>query len=120
MPAQHPFAVTKPRLGRLEIASMPEIPLDRSVIIGRAPTADQARSRSVAIDNADVRLSRSHLLIKVDDWQVSAIDLGSGNGSVVQLPTGKRVELKPHAAMIIEPSSVIILADVLTVAFELP
>ncbi len=120
VPAQQPFAVAKPRLGRLEIAGMPEIPLDRSVIIGRAPTADQAKLRPVVIDNADVRLSRSHLLVKVDDWQVSAIDLGSGNGSVVLLPTGKRVELKPHAAMIIEPSSVIILADVLTVAFEVP
>jgi hypothetical protein len=51
---------------------------------------------------------------------VSAIDLGSGNGSVVQLPTGKRVELRPRVPMIIEPSSVIILADVLTVAYELP
>jgi hypothetical protein len=120
VPAQQAFVVANPQLGRLEIAGMREVPLDRSVIIGRAPTADQPGARLVTIDNAYVRLSRSHLLIKVGGWQVSAIDLGSANGSVVQLPTGKRSELRPHEASIIEPSSVIILADVLTVAFKVP
>lgn len=71
------------------------------LVIGRQPhhhervAAGQAHPWTVD-DGAD-RLSRAHLLVALDGWDVLAIDLGSTNGTVHRsAATGTTARLMPH------------------------
>jgi hypothetical protein len=119
---QEPFAVTRPRLGRLCLQGLPDLVVSGSVILGRAPTAvgDAAGLQLVRLDNPQKDISRSHAEIRVQGWEISVVDLGTENGTVVLYPTGERFQLQPHVPVTILPSSTVTLSDRLSFWFEVP
>lgn len=79
-----------PSLGRVRVGEGETIELDRSVLIGRQPSVDAvpryegAAPHLVTIDDPEQLISRSHLLIILDEWSVLASNLSAGNGTTLR------------------------------------
>lgn len=97
----------------VELSTGERLALDAPVVIGRAPQA----APGVLLLQAPahlVDLSRSHLALEPTQHGAFALDLGSGNGSVL-LRDGARIPLAPHERTAIGPDDTVVLADVLAV-----
>jgi hypothetical protein len=120
---QQAFEAARPVLGVLRLESGDKVPLDRGILLGRAPKAkadlEVARQPHVVkLPSPDNDLSRNHLEIVIDGWHVLARDLGSTNGTTVQLPGSAPTRLRPDEHVALEPGTVLVLADVVSVTFE--
>jgi pSer/pThr/pTyr-binding forkhead associated (FHA) protein len=64
--------------------------IDKDYVIGRDPSRDQdvqsGAARPMRIDDPHGQLSRVHLRIHLEGWQVEVVDLGSANGTGVWRP----------------------------------
>ena len=123
IPPQQPFQTPRPRLGHLRISTGGVVPLDRGVLLGRAPRVNadlppNARPHLVRLASADNDLSRNHAEIVLEGWHVLVRDLGSTNGTTVALPGQPPVRLRPTEDQGIEPGTVITLADEVTLVYE--
>lgn len=126
VPAQPAVTSPRPDLGALVLAKgadgVPErIPLTGSLIIGRRPHVDTVGNsvpRLVEIPSPDKDLSRNHLRVSVEGWHVVVCDLGSTNGTVVQLPGDKPQRLHESRPVVISPDSRIELAEVITYIYQ--
>ena len=72
--------------GVLHFETGDKAPLDRGVLLGRSPMLRSdveagGQPRVIKLPSPDNDLSRNHLEIVVDGWQVLALDLGSTNGT---------------------------------------
>jgi FHA domain len=98
----------RPPLGVLLVDGGRRYPLDRNYVIGREPVLDgdvaAGRAAPVKISDPEGTISRLHLRVSLSGWQVEVTDLGSANGSVLQLPVGPR-KLAPHEKAAIEPGA---------------
>jgi hypothetical protein len=54
----------------------------------------------------------------LDGWHVYVRDLGSTNGTVVTLPAQSPLRIRPHDLQLLEPGSVVSLADEVSFTFE--
>ncbi len=120
---QQAFEAARPALGVLRLESGDKVPLDRGVLLGRSPRAkadlEVARQPHVVkLPSPDNDLSRNHLEIVIDGWHVLARDLGSTNGTTVQLPGSAPTRLRPDEHVALEAGAVLVLADVVTVVYE--
>ena len=120
---QQAFEAARPALGVLRLESGDKVPLDRGVLLGRSPKAkadlEVARQPHVVkLPSPDNDLSRNHLEIVIDGWHVLARDLGSTNGTTVQLPGSAPTRLRPDEHLALEAGAVLVLADVVTVVYE--
>lgn len=120
---QQAFEAARPVLGVLRLESGDKLPLDRGVLLGRSPKvrADLEVAREphiVKLTSPDNDLSRNHLEIIIDGWHVLACDLGSTNGTTVQIPGSAPIRLRPGEHVALEPGTVLVLADVVSVTFE--
>jgi pSer/pThr/pTyr-binding forkhead associated (FHA) protein len=70
----------------------------------------------VKLAGADI--SRSHLEVSLDEWHVLVTDLKSTNGTVVTLPGRSPERLRPGQALMIEPGTVVTLADEVHFTYE--
>lgn len=90
-----PRVGARPALGRVRLGSGDTVDLDRSVILGRRPQASRVSQgdipRLVAVGGKEV--SRSHLELRVEDWNVLAVELGSRNGTLLLRPGQPPVRL---------------------------
>lgn len=86
----------RPPLGVLVWDNGDTVSLTTDLVVGRHPyghelvTSGQARAYEV-IDGAE-RLSRSHLAVHLEGWDVRVDDLGSTNGTIVSTSTTKTHE----------------------------
>ncbi len=100
-----PNRVTRPRptLGFIVFDDGSSFGLDRSYLIGREPGSDEDQDAELLVihDNNDT-LSRTHAELRLVDWAVQLVDLGSTNGTYIwdqdnerwnQLTAGHAVEL---------------------------
>lgn len=82
-----PLQVVRPTLGQVRLSSGDLIPLDQSLVIGRQPSASKATSsddvRLVPVASQVGDLSRSHVEVRLDGWDVSLVDLKATNGTIV-------------------------------------
>jgi hypothetical protein len=98
--------------------------LDRPVLIGRAPSADPSDSRvsrlmSVPSPNHDI--SRTHVEVVAEDWQIVVTDLNSTNGTVLVRPGAvDRQQLSPGEPVTVRLGSVIELGDGVSVLIDFP
>ena len=116
---QQPVTVERPPLGVLRLPTGEAVPLDRDVLLGRAPFAvDQRSVRLVEVASPANDISRSHVRITLDGWQVFATDLGSTNGTAVTLPGRSAALLRAHDPFALEPGAVLSLADEADVRFD--
>jgi pSer/pThr/pTyr-binding forkhead associated (FHA) protein len=113
-------------LGVLRLSVGDMISLDRGVIMGRNPKPDFSgadggeRPHVVRLPSEDSDISRTHLRVTLDGWQVLVTDLNSANGTVVTLPGREPEQLRPGQPMPIKPGTVVTLAGGIDFRFEVP
>lgn len=100
-----PQVIARPWLGRLVLSSGETVELTRPVIIGRNPKVEgRLQSEVPQTVRLDVgqALSRSHVMVRLEGWQVLVEDLGSANGTVVTLPGRQPQRLHAGEPVLIE------------------
>jgi hypothetical protein len=119
---QDPVTIPRPVLGCLRLSTGDEVTLDRSVLMGRRPVegrlVDGERPHLVKVASPNNDISRSHLEIRLDGWHVLITDLHSTNGTVITLPGREPERLRPDQPAMIEPGSVVVLADEVSFTYE--
>ncbi len=91
---RHVVSVERPSLGRLRFSTGTVVELTAPVLLGRKPTAEHVRGEPpilVTLPDPERMLSRNHAEVRVDEWHVEVVDLGSLNHTYVELP-GRPVE----------------------------
>lgn len=82
-----PREVGRPRLGTMHISSGEVVELDHSLIIGRQPSVSRvmggAMPRLVQVQSSNGDISRSHVEVRLDGWDVLLVDLKATNGTVL-------------------------------------
>jgi pSer/pThr/pTyr-binding forkhead associated (FHA) protein len=98
------------------------VTLDRGVVLGRSPDADRLvhgeRPHVVKLPSPGQDISRTHLEVSLEDWHVLVTDLNSTNGTLITRPGQEPERLRPDQPTMIEPGTVVSLADELSFTFE--
>lgn len=123
IPPQQPFQTPRPPLGVLRVSTGGTVPLDRGVLLGRAPRVNEElpanqRPHLLRVGGVDRDISRNHAEVVLEGWHVIVRDLGSTNGTTVTLPGQEPVRLRPTEDQGIEPGAVITLADEVSLTYE--
>jgi hypothetical protein len=121
---QGPQFIANPVLAVLRASDGTTAELDRPIIIGRAPSVDRSRSREarlMKVPSPNHDISRTHLEVAPDDWQIVVTDLNSTNGTVLVRPGGRdRQELPPGEPVPVQVGSVVALGDGVSVLIDFP
>lgn len=118
---QEPRRVQRPALGGLRLPTGEVVPLDRGVILGRkpAPTAGSTDwPHLVHLPSTHSFVSRRHLQIELEGWDVVARDLDSRGGTTITQPGREAQRMRPGDAYVLEPGTMLDLAQVYAVRFE--
>ncbi|MCW2804646.1 MAG: hypothetical protein JWN06_2863 [Propionibacteriaceae bacterium] len=92
IPPQRPQLRARPALATVRAPDGSGLALDGPVLIGRAPSADRSDSpgaRLMTVLSPSQDISRTHVQIAPEGWQVVVTDLGSTNGTLL-IPPGRR------------------------------
>jgi hypothetical protein len=121
---QGPQFVAYPVLAVLRASDGSSAELDRPVLIGRAPSTDRSDSRAprlMTVPSPNHDISRTHLEVAPDGWQIVATDQNSTNGTILIRPGGiDRQELAPGEPVPVQVGSVIELGDGVSVLIDFP
>jgi FHA domain len=102
--------VPRPSLGHLELDDGTIVELDHELLIGRNPDRDTNPERT-GLRRVKVmgdKVSRSHLEIRYQGWDVLVADCGSTNGTfVVPHPGGQVTVLEAGRAQLLEPGATV-------------
>lgn len=112
-PVPGPFAVppVPARVQRIRMSSGLSVPLDRAVLIGRAPVVSRVAARDlprlVTVVSPNQDISRTHAQVRVDGEDVLVTDLNSTNGMFLvepglpprRLRSGEPTPLRAHAVV---------------------
>ncbi|MFI6925332.1 protein kinase [Nonomuraea spiralis] len=109
-----PYKGARPPLGTLVLDDGTSFPLDATYLIGRAPeTAPEVaagEARPVTVTDQEGTVSRRHLRVKPDGWDVNVIDLGSAHGTHVRFPDEAAAkEIPPNEPVTLRPGSTVTL-----------
>jgi hypothetical protein len=121
VPPQEPFVTSRPSLGLLRLSTGEVVPLDRTVVLGRNPrTEDTGPSGPliVTVPSPNKDISRSHVEVRLEDWNVLVTDLGSTNGTTVTVPGHPPVRLRANEPMPIESQTEVNIADEVVFRYE--
>jgi pSer/pThr/pTyr-binding forkhead associated (FHA) protein len=98
--------------------------LDRPVLIGRAPSGDRSASRAprlMTVPSPNHDISRTHVEVATEDWQIVVTDLNSTNGTVLVRPGAvDRQQLAPGEPVTVQLGSVMELGDGVSVLIDFP
>ena len=117
-------SVACPPLGRVVISGGESIELNRPLLVGRNPVADDITSvaevplRPLIVASPNQLVSRNHILIDLDAWSVLAQDLGNCNGTVLNRQNEAPVRLSSATPVLLRSGDVLDLGDGQTLAFE--
>ncbi|MBB5957465.1 hypothetical protein FHS29_004060 [Saccharothrix tamanrassetensis] len=114
LPPQDAFVVPRPPLGVLRLSTGEVISLDRSVILGRDPqVADRGSTgpHAIRLANQGNDISRNHVEVRLDGWDVLVVDLGSKNGTTVIAPGWSPQELAGLIPAILTPGSRVMVGE---------
>jgi FHA domain len=119
-----PQFVAGPVLAVLRATDGSSVQMDRPVLIGRAPSGDRSNSRSprlMTLPSPNHDISRTHLEVAPDDWQIVVTDLNSTNGTVLVRPGAvDRQQLAPGEPVHVQLGSVLELGDGVSVLIDFP
>jgi len=118
---QQPRRVQRPALGGLRLPTGEVVPLDRGVILGRKPAPAEGSTdwpHLVHLPSSHSFVSRRHLQIELDGWDVVARDLDSRGGTTISPPGRDPQRMRPGDAYVLEPGTTLDLAEVYAVRFE--
>jgi hypothetical protein len=113
--------VARPALGHLDFASGLVVDVDRPLLMGRKPTAGGHSGEApalVVLPDPEGSLSRAHLEVRVEGWEVLVVDLGSLNGTMVELPGQEPVQLHALDPFLITDGTEITLAGTTSCVFR--
>ncbi len=113
--------IARPVLGGLRLPTGEVVPVDRSIVVGRraAPLPGGDDWPHLVHLGAEYGfVSRLHLQIVLDGWQVLAQDLGSRGGTVLTVPGQDPIQLGTGEYYALEPGSLLDLAGVYSMRFE--
>ncbi len=114
--------ISRPSLGELHFDDGQIIPLDRPVVVGRKPADDALvggeAARAVRLSDPDSLLSRTHLEVRLVDWQVQIVDRDSMNHTFVALPGKPPTQLRPAEPFPIPPATIVRLGDAATFTYQ--
>lgn len=121
---QGPQLMPRPALAVLRSSDGSVVEVDRAVLIGRAPSADRSTARSprlLTVPSPGHDISRTHVEVAPDGWQVSVTDLQSTNGTLIVPPgAGARHQLVAHDPLVVELGTVLELGDGITILVDFP
>jgi hypothetical protein len=109
-------------VGSLHFSTGQIVPLDRAVIVGRAPSVDPVQRpdlpRTIKIDNLDQDISRNHVEVCLDGRLVFAVDLNSANGTLVTVPGQMPQRLIPLEPFMLVGGSIVTLSNQISFTYE--
>jgi hypothetical protein len=119
-----PQFVAGPVLAVLRASDGSTAEVDRPVLIGRAPSPDRSSSRSprlMTVPSANHDISRTHLEVAPQGWQIVVTDLNSTNGTVLARQGAvDRQQLVSGEPVPVQLGSVIELGDGVSVLIDFP
>jgi FOG: FHA domain len=122
IPPQTPQPIPRPTLGVLRLSTGEVVPLDKGVILGRAPGSPQGfgpdEPHRIQLPSPDGSISRRHVEVVLEGWLVTVVDLDSTNGTVVTPPGGRSERLPRGGRKVIENGWVVSLDDTTWFRFE--
>ncbi|MEG2925806.1 MAG: FHA domain-containing protein [Glutamicibacter sp.] len=119
--------VRKPAMGRMIVSDHGGAreyahELNRSVILGRQPSAAAIKSdtepRLLKVESPSGDISRSHLHVRVEGWHVQLVDLGATNGTVLLREGQRPRRLSRHQEIMLINGDVADLGDGVSIRFE--
>ncbi|MGN6696409.1 MAG: FHA domain-containing protein, partial [Aquihabitans sp.] len=117
-----PRTIPRPSLGRLRFADGRTAELDRHLLIGRSPATDvlvnNEPTGTVKLPDPESVLSRTHVAIQLDGWQVQVIDRDSMNHTYVEIPGRPPFQIRPGEPYPLPPGSTVRLGDDVGFVFE--
>jgi hypothetical protein len=115
-----PRTVAQPVLALLRGSDGAEAPLDRTVLVGRAPAQTGGTgARLLTVPSPGQDISRTHVEVAPDGWRILVTDLHSTNGTLLIPPGGQEGRLlTPGEPVAVELGSVLELADGVSVLVD--
>ncbi len=115
--------IPEPLIARLRAADGTVVDLDRAVLLGRAPSEQRSTvplPRLVTLASPGQDISRTHLQVVPENWQVVVTDLHSTNGTFVvdPGPGGNRGLLPPGQPTPVPIGAVLELGEGVTLTIE--
>lgn len=100
----------KPSLGVLVLDDGATFTLDANYLVGRDPDRHDVvaggQARPIRLYDPEGLVSRAHVLIELEGWEVRISDLDSSNGTYVFTPGATEwVRLRPHERVMIGPGT---------------
>jgi pSer/pThr/pTyr-binding forkhead associated (FHA) protein len=120
---QGPQLVPRPVLAVLRSSDGTTADVDRVVLIGRAPSPQRSTARAprlLTLPSPGHDISRTHVEVATEGWQIVVTDLHSTNGTILADPSGNRRQLTPGEPLPVQLGSVIELGDGISVLIDFP
>ncbi|MFB4292121.1 FHA domain-containing protein [Nonomuraea sp. ATR24] len=118
-----PYKGPRPQLGVLVLDDGSALPLDSDYLLGRdperAPEVAGGNARPAKVTSPDGSVSRRHLRVALDGWDVNLVDLGSVNGTQIQPPGDPNFyDIPPNEPVTIAPGTTVRVGVSRTLRFE--
>ena len=114
--------VSRPILGRLAFDDGFVHAVQRPVLLGRQPSSDAwtggEEPQLLQLPDPQQVLSRTHLELRVIDWQLQAVDCGSLNGTVVCLPGREPQQLRSREPFLLSFGTRVVLGGAAAFSWE--
>ena len=120
---QPPRDVVAPVLAVLRASNGQTADVVGSVLVGRAPARDRARTADPAlltVTSPSHDISRTHLEVFASGWDVGVTDLHSTNGTVLVAPDTSIRTMEPGETAVVELGTSLELADGVSVLIDFP
>ncbi|GII93864.1 FHA domain-containing protein [Sinosporangium siamense] len=107
-----PYQGPRPPLGLLVLDDGTSLRLDSDYLLGRdpdrAPEVAGGTAKPAKVTSPDGSVSRRHLRVALDNWDVNLVDLGSVNGTQIQPPGDPNFyDIPPNEAITILPGTIV-------------
>ncbi|MEU2255206.1 FHA domain-containing protein [Nocardia xishanensis] len=102
----------RPPLGLLLLDDGTSYVLDSDCVLGREPDHSEAArrgARPIRLDDASGGMSRTHVEIRLKDWDVTVVDSGSANGTHIRQPGQDWTRAIPGHPVILQPGAQVLL-----------
>ncbi|MDH2430677.1 FHA domain-containing protein [Sphaerisporangium sp. TRM90804] len=118
-----PYKGERPALGTLMLDDGTSLDLDADYLLGRdpdrAPEVTSGEARPARVTSPDGSVSRRHLRVRLEGWDVNLIDLGSVNGTQVQPPGDPNFyDIPPNEPVPILPGTTVRIGVSRTMRYE--
>ncbi|MGI5272038.1 FHA domain-containing protein [Nonomuraea sp. CA-218870] len=118
-----PYKGPRPSLGVLVLDDGTALPLEADYLLGRdperAPEVAGGSARPAKVTSPDGSVSRRHLRVALDGWDVNLVDLGSVNGTQIQPPGDPNFyDIPPNEPVTIAPGTTVRVGVSRTLRFE--